>query len=380
MTDAVQRYVETLLSASTPENPAWNKEHILAGAKPKWNYIDGCMMRALMRLGEVWHDSRYTDFCKHFMDHYVKPDGALLGYAEADYNLDNICEGNALIDLYELTGDERYMRGMRRLLSQLDFQPRTDQGSYWHKLIYPNQVWLDGLYMAQVFRVRFAARYGGNGVYEDVLMQFKLVREHMFDAAKRLYRHGYDASKKAFWADKNGLSANVWLRSMGWYVAALADVLKEWPPETDGSDWLRACLDEALAGLFGYIDERSGMLMQVVDAGRREGNYPETSGSALVAYACLRVGGVWRERGCKLLDSVERNALGQCGDTIELTGICLVAGLGPQNNRRRDGSYEYYISEPVVTNEAKGVAPFLMAYAEREAMEQDGKTGAGRMV
>lgn len=372
MQDAVERYVAMLLEKSTPQAPVWNVERIRSGAEPHWNYIDGCMLRALLRLGKLRGDTRYAAFCRDFLVYYVKSDGTMLGYDEASYNLDNICEGNALIDLYDMTGEEKYLRAIERLQGQLLRQPRTYEGSFWHKLIYPEQVWLDGLYMAQVFRLRRSNLLNANE-YDDILMQFQTVRKRMYDPETHLYRHGYDASGKAFWADEKGLSSCVWLRAMGWWLAALADTAVEWRDEHPGKAWLRDCLAEALDGLLPYRDAQSGMFFQVVDQGNRAGNYPETSGTALAAYACLRArnGGVldsrWRDTGLSLLHAIEKNALEEQNGRLTLKGICLVAGLGPENNKRRDGSFEYYISEPVVCDEAKGVAPFLMAYAEAAA-------------
>ncbi|MDO5111024.1 MAG: glycoside hydrolase family 88 protein [Clostridia bacterium] len=381
MRDAVERYVSRLLAESTPQAPVWNVERMRSGAAAHWNYIDGCMLRALLRLGGVRNDARYAAFCKDFLAYYVLADGSLRGYDEASYNLDNICEGNALIDLYAMTGEERYLRAIERLQGQLLRQPRTLEGSFWHKLIYPNQVWLDGLYMAQVFRLR-RANLLESCEYDDILLQFQTVRKRMYDPATRLYRHGYDASGKAFWADERGLSACVWLRAMGWWVAALADAAAEWPETHAGKAWLRDCLVEALSGLLAYRDADSGMFFQVVDQGSRAGNYPETSGTALAAYACLRgynggaLGERFRDAGLSLLRAIEENKLEEHDGRLSLTGICLVAGLGPEDNERRDGSFDYYISEPVVCDEAKGVAPFLMAYAEAAAIGE-AETHAG---
>ncbi|HWQ58372.1 MAG TPA: glycoside hydrolase family 88 protein, partial [Clostridia bacterium] len=201
---------------------------------------------------------------------------------------------------------------MERLERQLARQPRTAEGSYWHKLMYSDQVWLDGLYMAQVFRARRAAKNGDERELNDILRQFQMVRAHMYDPALHLYRHAYDASGRAFWADEKGLSRCVWLRAMGWWLAALADAAAVWPASHEGGQWLGACLEEALSGLFPYRDARSGMFLQVVDRACANGNYPETSGSALASYACLRgantgvLGEGWREEGESVLHAIER--------------------------------------------------------------------------
>lgn len=369
--DIVEKYISRLLAQSTPLRPLWNVERLKSGDSLKWNYIDGCMMTALLRVYERTGDKKYYDFVNDLLDILVDSKGGLAGYREEEYNLDYIFSGNALIDVYAQSGEKKYKKAMETLLTQLEKQPRTAEGSYWHKKIYPNQVWLDGLYMAQVFRARCGKAFGNGSVYEDILMQFKTVREKMFDKEKQLYRHGYDSSNKAFWADVKGLSKNVWLRAIGWYAAALTDVIEAFPKDmVEGRQWLQSVLAELFEGMMPYLDTESGMFLQVVDYPKANGNYPETSGSALIGYAMMksaRLGlteGKWRNAGKKLFESICANYLKESGGALSLGGICLSAGLGPEDNRRRDGSYEYYISEPVVQDEAKGIAPFLYCYAE----------------
>ncbi|MDD6051386.1 MAG: glycoside hydrolase family 88 protein, partial [Clostridiales bacterium] len=227
----IEKYVERMMAESTPDRPLWNIERIQAGKANGWNYIDGCMMIALLNLHRITGQARYYEFAEHFLDHYVMEDGSLLGYREADYNLDNICEGRVLFDVYRISGKEKYRRAIDTLYGQLKRQPRTWEGSFWHKAIYPNQVWLDGLYMAQVFYARYTTEMDDCRGYEDIRNQFSTVRQRMFDPKTGLYRHGYDASKTAFWADPDtGCSRNPWLRSLGWFSAALIDVTAEIAP------------------------------------------------------------------------------------------------------------------------------------------------------
>lgn len=369
--DAIERYIDRLFAESTPACPLWNVERLRSGERPKWNYIDGCMMSALMRMYERTWEDRYYRFLHDYLDTFVDDAGGLLGYEKETYNLDNIQSGNALIDVYRATGEAKYKKAIDTLRSQLKAQPRTAEGNYWHKKIYPNQVWLDGLYMAQVFRARWEKYFGDGGAYEDILMQFQNVRKYMFDEDTKLYRHGYDASKMVFWADEKGLSPNVWLRSVGWYAAALADVAEVFPGvSTEGRTWLKDALTELFAGMMPYLDKQSGMFLQVVGYPRGDGNYPETSGSALLAFAMMksaRLGfadDTWKYNGTKLFRSICGNYLREADGELSLGGICLSAGLGPADNTRRDGSYGYYISEPVVENEGKGIAPLLYCYAE----------------
>lgn len=368
----IERYVERMMTESTPDKPLWNIEQIKGGKPNGWNYIDGCMMTALLNLHRITGERRYYDFAERYVDYYVAEDGKLRGYAEEDYNLDNICEGRVLFDLYRLSGKEKYRRAIDVLRGQLTRQPRTVEGSFWHKKIYPNQVWLDGLYMAQVFYARYATELDDCRGYEDIQRQFHTVRTRMYDAKTGLYRHGYDASRTAFWADKEtGCSRNPWLRSLGWFSAALVDVTEQIAPgHEDFREEMTNIARELAKNLLPYIDKDTHMLYQVPNQIGREGNYPETSGSAMVAYFYLKgarlgiLDAKYAETGEEIFLSICRKYLSERDGKLNLGGICLVAGLGPENNRRRDGSYAYYISEPVVENDAKGLAPFLMCYTE----------------
>ena len=368
----IERYVDRMMAESTPEAPLWNIEKIKAGKENGWNYIDGCMMIALLNMHRITGEARYYEFAERFIDHYVFEDGSLRGYREEDYNLDNICEGRVLFDMYRMSGKEKYRRAIETLYGQIQRQPRTHEGNFWHKQIYPNQVWLDGLYMAQVFYARYTTEMEDCRGYEDIRRQFRTVRERMYDEKSGLYRHGYDASRMAFWADKEtGCSKNPWLRSLGWFSAALIDVTAEIAPgHEDFRADMTAIARELAKSLLPCIDEETNMLWQVPDQIGREGNYPETSGSAMIAYFYLKgarlgiLDAAYAEVGERIFLSICRRYLTQREGKLNLGGICLVAGLGPENNRRRDGSYEYYISEPVVENDAKGLAPFLMCYTE----------------
>ena len=366
----IEAYVERLLSESTPDKPLWNIEKIKEGKINGWNYIDGCMMIALLNMHKITGQSRYYEFAENFLDFYVFEDGSLRGFKEEEYNLDNICEGRVLFDVYAMSGKEKYRKAIETLYGQILRQPRTHEGNFWHKAIYPTQVWLDGLYMAQVFYARYTTEMEGGKNYDDIRRQFRTVREKMFDPATGLYRHGYDASKTAFWAGEDGCSLNPWLRSLGWFSAALIDVTTEVKDDPEFIAEMTGIAKELAQNLLPYIDEESGMLWQVPNQVGREGNYPETSGSSMVAYFYLKgarlgiLDASYAEVGAKIFRAICDRYLTETDGKLNLGGICLVAGLGPENNRRRDGTYEYYISEPIVENDAKGLAPFLMCYTE----------------
>lgn len=369
MYEKIDSYVLGLIEQSSPEKTAWNIERARQGKPASWNYIDGCMLTALLQMADILQDGRYSSFVESFVDSFIGPDGTIRTYAAEKQTLDDINEGRVLFPLYAMTGKEKYRLAAEKLHQALEKQPRTHEGSYWHKAIYPNQVWLDGIYMAQVFSALYE-KHLGQGDYTDVLTQLRTVRRRMFDEEKRLYYHGYDASRTAFWADKDtGLSRSFWLRAMGWYAIALAD-LAEILPRGDARAEVAALLKEMLEGVLPYADGQTGMYWQVVDQPGREGNYLETSGSSMLAYAMLkgaRLGILPKEyaaQGKRTFDGIVGKYLTFQEDGIDLGGICLVAGLGPEDNRRRDGTYQYYISEPVVCNDAKGVAPLVLAYTE----------------
>ena len=365
----IDAFIDHLVETSTPDKTAWNMEKIREGKAASWNYIDGCMLTALMEMGRITGQERYVAFVEACIDHFVGEDGAIRTFEPEAYNLDDINEGRVLFGLYERYGKPQYKLAAERLAKQLEGHPRTSEGNFWHKAIYPNQVWLDGIYMAQPFRALYAKFFGG-GDYSDIVRQIAMVRDRMRDQEKGLYYHGYDASKTAFWADPaTGCSKNFWLRSLGWFAVALADLL-DILPEGQERDTLAAIFADLMTSMDRYVDPQTGLYWQVPDQGGREGNYLETSGSAMMAYAMLkgaRLGflpGDYAAKGKKTFDGIAEKYLTFTDEGIGLGGICLVAGLGPETNRRRDGSYEYYISEPIVENDAKGVAPFVLAYTE----------------
>ena len=374
MYEKIDRYIDKLLDGSTPDAPLWNIESIRQGKKPSWNYIDGCMITALLCASEITGETKYADFAEKFIDYYVFDDGSIRGYSKEKFNLDDVNEGKVLFELYEKTGKEKYKKAIFLLESQLEEQPRTETGNFWHKLIYPNQIWLDGLYMGQVFSTLFK-KYFGNKDYSDVVNQFKNVRKLMFDENKKLYYHGCDCSKSAFWADKEtGRSKSFWLRAIGWFTISLIDNIDYIDDESAKAELVKI-FAETIDGISQYADAETGMYYQVVDQGGREGNYLETSGSSMIAYAMMkgaRLGVIdkkFSEMGRKTFDGICKKylSISENGD-LNLGGICLVAGLGPEDNKRRDGTFEYYISEPVVENDAKGVAPFVLCYTEVKRM------------
>ena len=254
--------------------------------------------------------------------------------------------------------------------------PRTKEGNFWHKNIYPNQVWLDGLYMCQPFYMEYETRFNDKKNYADIFSQFFNVAENMRDPKTGLYYHAYDSSREMFWCDKvTGLSQNFWLRALGWYSMALLDTLDKADASVgEPYEKMKQIFVDLMDSMLKYQDE-SGMWYQVVNVGGMDRNYLETSGSSIMAYALLkgvRLGflpesyRVYGERAfhgiCDKYLSEDENG------ELHLDGICLVAGLGGAN--RRSGTFDYYMSEPVVKDDAKGVGPFLLAYTEMKRLEK----------
>ena len=374
MYEEIDAFVRGLIEKSSPSHTAWNIESVREGRPASWNYIDGCMITALLAMSDITGDARYFDFAESFIDWFVLDDGTIRTYDRKKYNLDDINEGRVLFPLYAKTGKEKYKKAAGNLYRQIQEQPRTFEGNFWHKAIYPNQVWLDGLYMAQPFYALYETTFGSGDV-SDTLSQIANVRLRMFDEARKLYYHGYDATRTIFWADPvTGCSKNFWLRSVGWFSVALVD-LCEILPNGAGRDRLCEIFNELIAGVAPYADKETGLYWQVVDQGGREGNYLETSGSSMLAYSMLkgaRLGVLPKEyaaKGEKTFRGIVDKYLSFTDGELNLGGICLVAGLGPEDNPRRDGSYEYYISEPVVENDAKGVAPFVLCYTEIKRLD-----------
>ncbi len=369
MYEEISTYVHQLIAQSSPERTAWNVERIRQGLPANWNYIDGCMMTALLSLSEITGDPAFADFTESFIDSFVDERGLIRTYDGEKHTLDDINEGRVLIPLYDKTGKEKYRLAANLLYRTLQTQPRTPEGNYWHKLIYPNQVWLDGVYMAMPFLALYELRFG-EGDLSDLTSQLRVIQRRMRDPRTGLYYHGYDATKKAFWANpETGCSAHFWLRALGWFSVALADLL-DILPEGETKETVREIFVDLMQSLLPFSDAETGMYYQVVDMGGEPGNYLESSGSSMIAYAMMkgaRLGALpaaFSAHGRKTFEGIHRTCLTFSEGQMNMDRICLVAGLGPETDRRRDGSYAYYISEPIVRNDAKGVAPFLLSYTE----------------
>ena len=338
--DIIVKYIDELLEKSTPEAPMWNIEKIRQGLKSNWNYIDGVMIKAVLQMYEVTKDEKYLKFADNFIDYRVHEDGTIDGYSIGEKNIDNVNAGKTSFELYDLTGKEKYRKAIDLVYSQIEIMPRcnNEARSFWHKEIYPNQVWLDGMYMGQPFYLEYETKFNNRKNYPDIFAQFKYVIENMKNPLNGLYYHAIDVSREAFWCDKvTGLSQHCWLRASGWYAMALLDTLDK----VDNSDhkydaeckMLEDAFVELMDSMLKYQDE-SGMWYQVVNYGGMEKNYLETSGSSIMAYAILkgvRLGYLpenYREYAEKAINGICDKYLNTKDGEMSLGGICLGAGLG----------------------------------------------------
>ncbi|WP_105384923.1 glycoside hydrolase family 88/105 protein [Neorhizobium alkalisoli] len=334
-----------------------------------WCYEDGCLYRGLITLYQATGDRHWLDHVTRLVRGQIDAQGRLVGYELDEFNIDNILPGRTLVFLYELTGDDAWLDAAAPLARQLDTHPRTGSAVYWHKLRYPHQIWLDGLYMALPFKIEYARAASRPNMLEEALQQFSTALDLTYDRDAALYRHGYDESREQSWADpQSGLSPAHWARSIGWLAMAFVDIIESLPPGAARQDlMLRA---SALASRVLSLQTPDHRWLQVIDRPDAKGNYAESSATAMFAYflqKLARLGGsvAFADAGARSLLSLVKHELrtDETG-TSRLQNICCVAGLGGFNGRYRDGTVEYYLSEELRADDIKGVGPLMMAFAE----------------
>lgn len=364
----ISLYLERLILPSDPLRPMWNRENFIFSKPAKWNYIDSALIRSILMIHELSGSKELLSYGEKFTGAYVLEDGSIPTLNPLDFNLDNINGGKNLISLYRLTEHEKYRLGYEKLFSQLMEYPRLECGNFFHKAIYPHQLWLDGSYMVLPFMAEYSGISGKESALYDVLGQLKNIIYFMKDSASGLYYHGYDESRSDVWADSvTGLSGEFWLRSMGWYCAALADLCEISSGHEELFNLCKKTLSDLLDSLSRFITDKN-MLLQLPAKPDIRGNYPETSGTLLFSYSALKFCrlGLGSEKnksdGIRTLSAVAENYITIEHNIPVLKNICLMAGLGGKNHR--NGTAEYYLSEPIVENDAKGIAPFFMAYTE----------------
>jgi unsaturated rhamnogalacturonyl hydrolase len=345
----------------------------------KWNYEQGLIMEAFYRIWKQSGEDKYFDYIIKNIDYYVQDDGTIKTYKLEDFNLDNIAPGRQLLNLYKETGSEKYKKAADTIRRQLHIQPRTREGGFWHKKIYPYQMWLDGLYMGEPFYAQYSLMFGDTAALDDIANQFMLIQKHLKDGKTGLYYHGWDESKKQKWANpQTGTSPNFWGRSLGWFMMALVDVLDYFPEDHSKRKELIKIFQNLSANLCKFRNPKTGLWFQVIDKGNLEGNYIEASASAMFTYAFAKgakkeyLSSEFFDIAEKSFKSIIKNLVSIEKDSIiNLNNVCSVGGLG--GNPYRDGSFEYYISEPKRANDFKGYGAFMLAAIELEFKIQEFK-------
>ena len=351
------------------------------GGKAKWDYAAGLFTLSLLKLNQQTNDARYVKFSEDAIGSFIAPDGKIQGYKVEEYQLDALNPGKTALALWQITHDERYRVAVSTLLIQLDSQPRTSDGGFWHKQRYTNQMWLDGVYMAEPLYAEYAKQFyaehfeqlkrlrlSETNDFNDIALQIRLIDEHTYDAKTGLNYHGWDAAKVQPWANPaTGCSSNFWGRAEGWYAMALVDVLDYFPTNHPARAQIIATLQKTAKGIVKWQDPQTGLWWQVLDQGHRQGNYLEATASGMFVYALAK--GVNRgylprddaAAAVKGYDGIIKNLIKDDGNgRWSLTQCCSVAGLG----YGRDGSFDYYVKEPIVTNDLKGIGPFILAGIE----------------
>ena len=377
--------------------------------KPKWSYVMGIELEGMLDTYLRYGGDDILKYCKMYTDKMIAENGDITGYNILDYNLDNIRTGHFVTRMYQNWPEAKNLLAMQTMMKQLQDQPRTIADKvFWHKAIYAYQVWLDGIFMGLPFRVLTApimektqkARKNRKApttqsIYDDAVNQLNITYQRTLDPKTGLNRHAYDETRKTFWADKEtGLSQHCWGRAQGWFTMALIEVLDALPENYARRSEVMDLLKKDFDAILKWQDKKSGLWYQVMDSPKREGNYLESTCSAMFTYALLKayrkgyVDSQYRDAGIKAYKGMIKNFIKVHADkTISLTQCCSVAGLGPaatpeveaamkqinpkgqvKENKKRDGSYEYYLSEPIRDNDAKGVGPFLWASLEMEMM------------
>jgi unsaturated rhamnogalacturonyl hydrolase len=360
-----QRVADTIL-AQRGDSLSFGKFDPESDAPARWRYTTALLSHAFRKLSDFTGDRRYRAYYAATISSFVADDGSIHTYQPDEYNIDHLNGGRELLALYRDTGDPKYFTAATALWHQLMNHPRTADGSFWHKNIYPEQVWLDGLYMGAPFYALYASATGHTEAHPDIARQFVLINRLARHPQTGWLHHAYDAARSQAWADPTtGLSPHVWARAVGWYAMALVDVLHHLPPKSPEAAELRTILGQVAQQIQALQDPVTGLWFQVMDQPERIGNYPETSASTMFVYALATAinrkdleASRYTAVALRGFEGLLRHAVhvDAAGNTT-LGGICEVAGL----SAGRDGSFDYYLSEPVVKHDAKGTGPFLLA-------------------
>lgn len=356
----------------------------------RWEYTSGILALSLVELGKRTGDAATLAYGERIIDRLIGPDGSIAGYSVDEYNIDMVTPGRVVLHLWEKTKDPRYEKAARLLRKQLEGHPRTSEGGFWHKKRYPWQMWLDGLYMGSPFYVRYGRAFKEPAAYDDVAHQILLMDKVSYDPKTGLFFHGWDEKREQFWANKEtGCSASFWGRAIGWYGMALVDVLEVMPADQEKLDAIIEVLGKLAAGVARWQDPKSGLWYQVLDQGERKGNYLEATASTMYVYTLAKGVNLGYLPRDKYLPVIRKAWAGLTSElirkdpdgTLNLLRCCEVAGLGLTSKGTglpRDGSFDYYVGEPIVENDLKGVGPFIMAGLELDRLLSAPVEGSAR--
>ncbi|MCX8524261.1 glycoside hydrolase family 88 protein [Chryseobacterium formosus] len=343
---------------------------------PKWTYPSAIVLDGAEQLYIKTGKKEYYDYISNFGKDLIQEDGTILTYDLSKYNIDLLNSGNVLLYLYEKEKNEKYLKALQTLRLQIDGQPRTNEGSFWHKKIYPYQVWLDGLYMGMPFYTHYTKDFvkgaDATKAYDDIVFQFDSVQKNLLDKKTGLLYHAWDESKKEAWANKEtGLSPNFWGRAMGWYGMAMVDVLDYLPKDHPGRARIISYIKSYSDAVIKYQDKKSGLWYQVLDKPLANKNYEEATASAMFVYTMIKsvnkgyLPKSYKAAAKKGYDGIIKNLITvDENGVVNLNKCCAVAGLG--GKPYRDGSYEYYVNEEIRSNDGKGTGPFILASLEFE--------------
>ncbi|SDD14072.1 glycoside hydrolase family 88 protein [Niabella drilacis] len=354
------------------------------GKPARWSYEQGVILKGIEGIWLATGDPQWFRYIQHCMDYWVGDDGRIKDYDPGSYNIDHLNNGKLLLTLFRVTGKEKYKKAALRLREQLRTHPRTQKGGFWHKKVYPYQMWLDGLYMGQPFYAEYAQVFGEDTIFNDVTRQFMLMEKKARDPATGLLYHGYDEARQERWAHKRtGVSPHFWARALGWYGMALVDALDYFPDQHPGKKELIAILNRLAAAVVKVQDAATGMWYDIADLPQRKPNYTESSATAMLAYTLAKgarrgyIARAYQANAKKAFDGLVRNKLTQSNGFTNLEGTVSVSGLG--GKPYRDGSFGYYMQEKVVQNDPKGMGAFILAANEIE-MIPNLAPGAGKTV
>ena len=365
------KYSEWMAKSCAQRDPLW---------MDRWIYDYGVVFKGIEEVYINTVDELYAAYIINNMQRYVNDDGSIKGYAPEEYNIDHVNTGKLLFFCYKQTGDEKYKKAAHNIMGQLKKHPRTSENVLWHKKVYPYQIWLDGLYMGSPFWAQYISEFDEDKNFDEIPHQFLIAEKHTKCKETGLLFHAYDETKTLYWCNPaTGLSEHFWGRAIGWYVMAINDVLDYLPKDHKDRQAMIDLLDRTLAPLVKVQDESTGVWWQILNMPHAKGNYLEASASCMFLYAMAK--GVLNGYLNKdvYMPSIKKAYDGIITEFVLETGLghlnlnknCQGAGLGNHpdpgnNNRRRDGSYAYYISENIRTNDPKGVGAFIKAYALAE--------------